>query len=526
MTSETKNGKILAIVELNEIGRAEADPVEANAFMTSSTLAAVPGFGGRFRNLVHRRLGLMAAYWFGLLALVAIVLFTAHPQYAESAIGAALIIVAAWVPAWLWIKKGGAGLPVFPVFALTYTWTFGLPLLYEHPIVKIFDGIDQLYAAISVTGFLVLSTVVWLVVRDVRVRPPKFCLSMRESGADDVFFIILVVAILFTISVNGAWLNIPSGVYSIIRAVVLSVDALACFVLSYRLGTGELTGLKGITFKILLLVLVLVSLPPLEMISSMAIVALSAIGYISGSGKVPWISFIMTILLFAFLHIGKGEMRDRYWAEADQGPVQPAAYPAFFAEWVSASIDELRAPESDIDEEKHSLIERASLMQLLLYERTLSGSVPFMYGETYAVVPELLIPRILYPENPTTHEGTYRLNIHYGFQTREQTETTTIGFGLLNEAYANFGLVGMAILAIVSGSFYGWVERWAEAAPLLSFRGLFAIIVASYSFQTEFAAGVYAAALFQALVALVALSMFVVRKNLNPLALASVNVTK
>src|SRR5260370_7582945 len=164
---------------------------------------------------------------------------------------------------------------------------------------------------------------------------------MRESGADDVFFITLVVAILFRISVNGAWLNLTAGVYSIVGAVVLPVGALAWFVVSYRLGTGELTGLKGITFKVLLRVLVLVSLPPLEMISSMAIVALAAIGYVSGSGKVPWIAFILTILLFVFLHIGKGEMRDRYWAEADQGPVQPRHSPAFFSDCSPPSMDDL-----------------------------------------------------------------------------------------------------------------------------------------------------------------------------------------
>jgi len=71
------------------------------------------------------------------------------------------------------------------------------------------------------------------------------------------------------------------------------------------------------------------------------------------------------------------------------------------------------------------------------------------------------------------------------------------------------------------GAYYGWVEGWAAAVPLLSLRGLFAITVASFSFQTEFAAGVYAAALFQSLVALLGLSMVVVRKNRNPLALAS-----
>jgi hypothetical protein len=209
-------------------------------------------------------------------------------------------------------------------------------------------------------------------------------------------------------------------------------------------------------------------------------------------------------------------MRDRYWGEAEQGAVAPTAYPKFFLEWLLASWDELGAPEK---EEKTSLLERASLMQLLLYEQTLSNTVPFMDGETYVIVPQLMIPRILYPNRPTTHEGTYRLNIHYGFQTKEQTETTTLGFGLLNEAYANFGLVGMALLAIVLGLYYGTVEHWAVSSPLLSARGLFAIVVASFSFQTEFAAGVYAAALFQSLIALFLLCVFIMRLRPNPLAL-------
>lgn len=113
------------------------------------------------RSLQTRRIGLAAAYWFGLGALVVCVLATAHPQYPESAVGAVLIIFSAWLPAFIWIKKRMAGLPIFPVFAVTYTWTFGLPLLYEHPIVTHFDAIDQIYAAFSVTGFLLLATAVW-----------------------------------------------------------------------------------------------------------------------------------------------------------------------------------------------------------------------------------------------------------------------------------------------------------------------------------------------------------------------------
>jgi hypothetical protein len=459
---------------------------------------------------------MLAAYWFALSTLVVVVVFTAHAQYPESALGAALIIAAAWLPAFIWIRKEMGGLPIFPVFAVTYTWTFGLPLLYEHPIVKIFEATDQLFAAFTVAGFLLVATLVWYFVRSKHARPPTRCLLMRESGADGIFFLILATTILFTIVTNESTLNLAPGVFSILRAIILAIEALACVVLSFRLGTGQLKGLRAAIFKLLLLILVIVSLPCLLMINSMAIVALAAFGYVSGSGKVPWISFAAGILLFALLHVGKAEMRNRYWGDEDQGPVQLAEYPAFFTEWVTTSLDNLNSSVAK-EENEHTLLERSSLMQILLYEQTLSAQLPFLFGDTYVILPALLIPRIFYPDKPAAHEGTFRLNIHYGFQTREQTETTTIGFGLLNEAYANFGLAGMGILAIVSGAFYGSVERWAAEAPLLSFRGLFAIIVASYSFQTEFAAGVYVAALFQSTIALLGLSLLILRFGRNPM---------
>jgi hypothetical protein len=210
---------------------------------------------------------------------------------------------------------------------------------------------------------------------------------------------------------------------------MLAIEALACFVLSYRLGSGRLAGLKSLIFKLLLVALILFSLPSLMMISSMALVALAAFGYVSASGKVPWLSFGLAILTFAFLHLGKAEMRDRYWGDADQGPVQPTAYPAFFVEWINASLDQFSAERKHEEDEKSSLLERASLMQLLLYEQTLSSSVPFLYGDTYVIVPQLLIPRIL-TRISRRPRGDHRPNIHYGFQTREETETTTIGFGL------------------------------------------------------------------------------------------------
>ena len=100
------------------------------------------------------------------------------------------------------------------------------------------------------------------------------------------------------------------------------------------------------------------------------------------------------------------------------------------------------------------------------------------------------------------------LSVHYNLQSPEDTRTTTIGWGLLNEAAANFGIMGVVGLAILLGVAYGWVTRFAAEAPVLSLRMLVAITFMVFAVQTELTAGVYVSALFQSLVSLAALSLW------------------
>ena len=125
------------------------------------------------------------------------------------------------------------------------------------------------------------------------------------------------------------------------------------------------------------------------------------------------------------------------------------------------------------------------------------AQVPYLHGGTYRIIPGLLVPRLLDEQKARSHLGTYMLAIHYDLQTTEETLTTTIGFGLINEALANFGYPGCLALGGVLGLFYGCVARWSAGFPLLSLRSLLGILVLSVSFENEFSAGVYVTTLFQ-----------------------------
>jgi hypothetical protein len=156
-------------------------------------------------------------------------------------------------------------------------------------------------------------------------------------------------------------------------------------------------------------------------------------------------------------------------------------------------------------EEKESFVERSSVIHMLMMaQEKIPEPYPFLEGKTYAIIPGLLVPRILNPNKLRSHEGTHLLNVHVRRQTYEQTWKTTIAWGLLPEAYANFGYFGCILIGGILGAFYGTITLAAIGTPPFSARMMFCVLVMSLALaSTEWTAGVYAATLFQSSVPIV-----------------------
>ena len=239
---------------------------------------------------------------------------------------------------------------------------------------------------------------------------------------------------------------------------------------------------------------------------------IAVMAFIIGRKKIPVLLILIVILCFSLLHYGKGDMRFKYWDKSQITVVQPWDYPAFYTEWTGYAFDYINKRDTlSKSQEKQSLVERSSLVQMQLMTQTQTPEpISFLYGETYSFIPQLLIPRILQPNKISSHESTIRLGIHYGLQTRKSNYL--ISWGLLAESYANFGIFGCGILGVVLGIFYGKVGRWSINAPIISAQSLFAVLMMTFALQTEFTAAVYIAALFQSIVALVGI-VIVLMKN-------------
>jgi hypothetical protein len=85
------------------------------------------------------------------------------------------------------------------------------------------------------------------------------------------------------------------------------------------------------------------------------------------------------------------------------------------------------------------------------------------------------MPRFLSPNKAFSQAGLALLNIRYGLQTQEGIATTTLAWGVVTEAFANFGYLGVVGAALVIGLLTAFFTRWSTAQPPLSLPMLLSI---------------------------------------------------
>ena len=70
-------------------------------------------------------------------------------------------------------------------------------------------------------------------------------------------------------------------------------------------------------------------------------VAMVIFGYMLGSNQLPWRVLLVAFLVTGFLHPGKYEMRNVYWAGEESKPVTLATLPQFYWDWFAYGLEEV-----------------------------------------------------------------------------------------------------------------------------------------------------------------------------------------
>jgi hypothetical protein len=480
------------------------------------------------RNLIERGTWPMLLLLGGAEALL---VFKSHPGAAAFALIAlsSLIVLGAW-------KGAGKGLPIVPMLALQTLIAYGLPIINNNETILLYKeeaitaaGFEILIFSLSLAGF-------WRLGMQVIATAPATCYALQgfeEEGTGQLSRIGLTLIgsaasfeLLQSVQLLDPLLSIlPSGAISIINVLLSAVGACGFFLVGMLVGRGSSSSSLRLMFWVCLGLHCFISASAFLLSSTITIVFSALIGLFWGSGRVPWRVITTIFVVLSFFNLGKFTMRERYWHPGESDPIPQFALsemPGHYVEWIEASIDTLstqdtrRNDSADKARKSQSLSERINNLQNLLYviDAVGPGRIAPLGGATYILIPPLLVPRIIWPDKPRTHEGQVMLNVHFGRQDLNSTFSTYVAWGLQAEAYGNFGPVaGSIFIGACLGLFFAWVEQMTTRKILLSLEGFLSFtLFLGMANSFEMVASVLVTSIFQAFIPIVFACMPFVRR--------------
>jgi len=436
-----------------------------------------------FRAVNPRQLG-----FFFVAAAVVLLLLSV---FAHDPVSYLCVAVPVLVPMFLWVNYGAFGIPVLPVVAALYYLYYALPLLIGDTL-QIYEPSELIWATLSVGAFLAAASLaVWPflgaprrkagpapVHRASRYQSIKQRSFRNIALAEDLYrliFLGLIAGTIFNAAVAAGKLGFLGNLTGAVRACVIPLTYVACYLTGYARGAGLLTGRRWLFACGSFLALTVFSMSNLFLVGGAMNIAAIMLGYVLATKRLPWLGIVTVFAVLSILNAGKYSVREAYWARNSQS-VQNASLgqlPGMLVDWFVEGVSNVGSPSTL---KRPTLLERTSLLHMVLAVQEATPKViPYLEGETYAMLPEMLVPRFVDPEKIESQAVLNLLSVRYGRETAENTAKTTIGWGMVAEAYANFGNLGVVAVGAVFGVLCGFLMRLSATAGPTSIAMLIAI---------------------------------------------------
>jgi hypothetical protein len=432
------------------------------------------------------------------------------------------------------------GLPLLPVMAVQSLIIYGVPIAAGHDVVLTYPSSFVLRAGEEVLIFDLAMVLAWRAAMLVLRPSPPVCYAMQEfdragvKGWSRLGFGMVAASTAFLVlqSLNltdPVISNLPSGSNSIIAALVSVVSTFGFFLISMTIGSGQSSTIGKAFFWALLIANGMLAASELFLYTAAASLITVAIGFFWSSGRIPWRYLVVSMLCLSFFNTGKTTMRERYWSH-DYEPTAETSLPKLpqmYGEWIEASynavLENRTSPSASVGDQKdqanknQTLLDRIDNLQNLLFviDAVDTMHVSLLHGATYELIPPLLVPRILNPDKPRSHQGQVLLNVHFGRQDLNSTFETYIAWGLLPEAYGNFGeFAGSLCIGIFLGLCFAWVEMFTVRKLVISLEGFLSLsLMLNLMNSFEMVSSVFVTSTFQSFLIIVVVSLPFVRRT-------------
>jgi len=432
--------------------------------------------------------------WFGAGILVLVASVAARSFHLALAL--APILLVCWSVLVIWDHIGGLELPFLPLYVSVQTLMFGLPLLTNADLLQASSGAQLVAAGFSVAFWLFCLLLGWWLVPPgwFQLRPalPLPLDRRRLSWMPHALLAAgLVIDLLFSTGIYWQLAGSQAAaLLSPVRTLAAAMELVGGFLGAVEYGAGRLQNAS--LWWGLWLAIVGQSLFSLLLSAIQGMLMSTIFGLWLASARRALPITLALLLLLSFLNQGKFVLRERYW---DRGLPLPSNPIELISEWIAASSAQQEAGTGQ------KATERLNLLQNVLFiQSQLATGVPTMDGQSYGLIPKVLVPRVLSSNKVRSQEGQVLLNLHFGRQaSREQTESVYIAWGFLAEALGNFGeFFGPLIVGTSCGALLRLSANVGRQQLLLTNPGVISLtLLLLWVVSFEFVASTFAAAAFQ-----------------------------
>ena len=173
--------------------------------------------------------------------------------------------------------------------------------------------------------------------------------------------------------------------------------------------------------------------------------------------RLPLTKILVLALAFMVLEVAKEEFRREDWAGTTMGREVSSLSESFdtAARWTSfapKSVDQLTEGSTD------RILRRVSHLGFMAdVARKTPDHIGYLMGYTYKSIPAMIVPRILWPEKPSTMDINNYLVVKYEWLPPFLVGKVAVSPGLMDEAFMNFGLTGVVFVMLTLGIFIRWL---------------------------------------------------------------------
>lgn len=395
-----------------------------------------------------------------------------------------LTVLCVW-PGIQWYRRGMHWLPLGEAYAAMHLFYYVLPCLQGRPDWLAVSPHCRFLALVAVGVFLASFQAVY------RMSLPKQQPLLLQTGIMN-----RTVSVYFVWGLFGLWLGwilivqsglMPNakGLLNLFRSVNTAAGSMAVIFLFYQSGRGRLVPSTQYMLVAGLVAGLALTFANGFLNGGAEMMGAALLAYSLGRKRIPAIAMTLGLIVLAVLQLGKGEYRAKYWVENANYSSQPVRLVEGYSTWLTAAWHDLTMGKQGGDEHQN-ILERVSLVQVLaVVVDATPARLPFLHGKTYAMLPELMVPRVFWPAKPRGTLPSERLGIYYGIQTAEGSDVTGISIGQVAEAWANFGWLGLVAAGAFLGLLYGIPARLSRTLTPNQAGWLLASIFLIYSINLE-----------------------------------------